>query len=71
MVKWKEVKWNRLVPVLKFFVVHLEAPKRTIFSGCKRRYLKQRERRNICKLKKLRCCEFPSSARNCFLQSLI
>jgi len=42
MVKWKEVKWNRLVPVLKFFVVHLEAPKRTIFSGCKRRYLKQR-----------------------------
>jgi hypothetical protein len=33
MMNWKEVKWNHLIPVLKFFVVHLEAPKTTLFSG--------------------------------------
>jgi len=47
MVNRKEVKWNRLIPVLKFFIVHLEAPKSTIFRGCKRRYLKQFERKKL------------------------
>jgi len=51
MVNWKEVKWNHLLPVLKCFVVHLEAPKTTLFSSWKRRYLKQLERRNLWKLK--------------------